>query len=181
MDVTLEVLLKAQQGDMDAQNALMCSLYTPVYHFLRKRTGHQETADELCQNVFLKCYERLNHYDQRSGTVYTWVFTIARNTLIDHYRKHQSESVADLSEIPSSGREADTSHDSAARLDARFVAKLLERLPELEADVVTLRAINEMPYTEISKIIKKRESAVRQIYSRALKKLRVFAQETQSL
>ena len=178
MEVTLDTLRQAQEGDYDAQQLLMQTLYTPVFHFLLKRTGNYDVASELCQNTFLKCYDRVAHYDPKVATVYTWVFTIARNTLIDHFRKKQSESVDDLSDVPASDTTSDPTAATEARMDGEYVAKLLENLPETEADIITLRAIEEMPYEDIAAIVDKSEAATRQIYSRALKKLREINNQT---
>ena len=100
MDVTIQTLRDAQVGNIDAQQMLMRDLYMPVFHFILKRTGSIDIADELSQTIFLKCYQRIANYDAHIGTVYTWVFTIARNTLIDFYRKSKSEPVYDLRDVP---------------------------------------------------------------------------------
>jgi RNA polymerase sigma-70 factor (ECF subfamily) len=139
---------------------------------LLKRTGVRDVADELCQTVFLKCFERLNHYNASQASVHTWVFTIARNTLIDYYRKSKSESTPDMEEVPASDITSDTEALTRARLDTEYVAKLLALLSPEEADVMTLRAIDEMAYGEIARIIGKSEEATRRMYSRALEKLR---------
>ena len=77
----------------------MNGIYQPVYHYLVKRTGRNEEADELCQEVFLKVFERLDSYRSEVASVKTWVFTIARNTLIDFYRRQKPESRGDLLEV----------------------------------------------------------------------------------
>lgn len=177
MDITLETLCAAQEGNKDAQDMLMRNLYAPVYHFLLKRIGNNDIADELCQTVFLKCYQRLNHYNSDKGTVYTWVFTIARHTLFDHFKKHKDELLERPEAIVADDRVSNTEHAAEARIDALYIKKLLTKLDTEEADVVTLRAIDEMSYTTIAGIIDKNESATRKVYSRALAKLRALVAE----
>lgn len=174
MDVTIQTLCDAQSGDLRAQNILMRDLYAPVFHFVLKRTGNTEVANELAQTIFLKCYQRIAHYDAHAGTVYTWVFTIARHTLIDHYRKSKSESVDDLRDVPAEDVASDPIAQASAHIDGMYVAKLLQQLPQEEGDVVSLRSIQEMAYEDIGVIIGKNPEAVRQMYSRALKKLKHF-------
>ena len=177
MEITIETLYAAQKGDIEAQHRLMHVLYAPVYHFIQKRVGNRDIGDELCQTVFLKCYEHLAQYRRQDGSVGTWIFRIARNTLIDYYRKKRSEPVDDLREIPATDTISDTSAYASNRIDSAYVAKLLTRLDSEEADVVTLRSIKEMPYDEIARIIDKSEEATRKIHSRALMRLRVFIEE----
>ena len=177
MEVTIETLRLAQEGDDTAQQHLMQFLYTPVFHFLLKRTGNTDVASELCQNTFLKCYERVAQYKVESGTVYTWVFTIARNTLIDYYRAKRDDPAEDLAHLPASDVTSDPTATARSKLDQAYVARLLAQLPEHEADVVTLRAIDGMSYQLIAEIVDKSEPAVRQIYSRALKKLHILSHQ----
>ncbi len=174
MDITLETLCAAQRGDHDAQSELMSGLYTAVYHFLLKRTGSNDAADELCQTVFLKCYQRLNHYDQSRGTVYTWVFTIARHTLFDYFKKCKDESLEDPEHVVAEDTTSQADHQAITRINEAHLKKLLDTLDDEEADVVAMRAINEMPYVTMANVINKKESATRKVYARAIKKLRAI-------
>lgn len=177
MDITKETLELAQDGDHFAQEQLMNGIYQPVYHYLVKRTGRNEEADELCQEVFLKVFERLDSYRSEVASVKTWVFTIARNTLVDFYRRQKSENRGDLSEVVAEDVASNPTALAEGKISIGYVSHLLKKLSEEEADVVTLRAIDEMPYPAIAKIIEKTEVATRQTYSRALAKLRTIVEE----
>jgi RNA polymerase sigma-70 factor, ECF subfamily len=177
MEVTVETLYAAQRGDYEAQKNLMQYLYAPVYHFLQKRIGNIETANELCQQVFLKCFEQLAQYKPYESSMKTWVFVIARNTLIDYYRKVKNEPYDDLTEIPATDMTSDTAREAEEHLMRKYVTTLLIQLDSDEADVVSLRAIDDMPYEEIAYIIDKTEVATRKMYSRALEKLKVLVQK----
>lgn len=172
MAITVEDLEAARQGDYAAENIIMDELYRPVYHYLLKRTGSPEIADELCQTVFLKVYENLARYDSTLAKIETWVFTITRRTLIDYYRKVQPVSLSEEFEPIAADIASATDAAASQRLNEAYIAKLLAKLPEESADVVTLRAINEMSYEDIATIVGKSSEATRQIYSRALKELR---------
>jgi RNA polymerase sigma factor (sigma-70 family) len=71
-----------------------------------------------------------------------------------------------------------TSHEAEQTQNARYLAGLLARLSDEEADIVTLRAIEEMSYLDIAHIVGKTEDAVRKTYSRSLEKLRVLVTDT---
>jgi RNA polymerase sigma-70 factor (ECF subfamily) len=181
MAITVDDLEAARQGDHTAEQVLMDGLYRPVYHFLRRRTGSPEIADELCQTVFLKVYENLGRYDDTLAKVETWVFTIARRTLIDHYRKVKPAALPEDYDPVATDWTSATDRVAKDRLDEAYIARLLTTLPEDSADIVTLRAIDEMSYDDIAVIVGKSSEAVRQIYSRALKELRRVVQEEGNL
>ncbi len=177
MAITIATLKAAQGGDHEAGQVLMTELYQPVYHFLFKRTGNQTEADELCQTVFLKVFEKIDSFDASKASVVTWVFAITRNTLIDHFRRPRPVLVGELPDLAASDLTSQTDGLAEQRSDAAYVASLLKKLPEEVADVVTLRAIEEMSYESIAEIIGKTPEATRQIYSRALTTLKELVRE----
>ncbi len=177
MAISVDELEAARNGDLHAEQALMNGLYRHVYHFIRKRVGLPEVADELCQTVFLKVYENLSRYDRTQSKVETWVFTIARRTLIDYYRREQSVLWPDEFDPPAEDMSSATDQEARRHLDEAYLARLLARLSDEQADVVTLRAINEMSYESIAEIVGKSPESVRQIHSRALRSLREMVPE----
>jgi RNA polymerase sigma-70 factor, ECF subfamily len=178
MAITIDTLRAAREGDTKAESVLMGELYRPIYFYLRKRTGRTEAADELCQTVFLKVFEKIDTYQSDKARLETWVFTIARHTLIDYYRQYKElEEMPDIAAIDTASNTA----GEAERRDVEIqVARLLKSLPEDMAEVVTLRALDEMSYESIAELIGKTPEAIRQIYSRALSRLRELAQATSS-
>ena len=109
--------------------------------------------------------------------VYTWVFTIARNTLIDHFRKAKDEEIAEPEAVVDESDELQPGRLADQRLSGELLQKLLADLPPEEADVITLRAIDEMAYPTIATIIGKNEAATRKMYSRALSRLKAMTLE----
>ncbi len=179
MAVTLQTLQDAQSGDHAATECLMEELYTPIFHFLLKRTGSIETAHDLIQTTFLKCYREIDTYKESHGSVKTWMFRIARNTLFDYYRKVRSEPYEDLRDLAiADDVTSDTTYEAERLQNERYIAKLLGHLTDEEADIVTLRALEDMPYIEIAHIVGKTEDAVRKAYSRSLEKLRTLVTQS---
>jgi RNA polymerase sigma-70 factor (ECF subfamily) len=176
-DITIAVLEAARAGDHSAERVLMQQLYKPVYHFLRKRTGDIAITDDLCQTVFLKVYEKIDTYDPGGASVAVWVFRVARNTLIDHYRKHTADRLSENYEPVATDSSSDAAGLAMKWSNEQEVARLLATLPVEVADVVTLRAIDEMSYDSIAQIIGKSPEATRQLYSRALSSLRGLVQK----
>ncbi len=140
MAVTLTDLQAAQIGDYEAQQILLTEIYRPVYHFIRKRVGEKETADELCQTVFLKVFQRLDSFTEAKASVLTWVFAIARYTLIDYFRQHKPVPGGEFDDINLIDVGAKTDAYAKQREVGEILTELLKSLSEEEATV----ALNEL-------------------------------------
>ena len=103
------------------------------YHFARTR--HRETAEDLTGHTFLKAYEHFSGFDASKASATTWLYRIARNTLIDHLRRlRPSQPVDELAELLPSGE--DTANGVLAREAVEQAHALLARLtPEQRAEL----------------------------------------------
>jgi RNA polymerase sigma-70 factor (ECF subfamily) len=142
-----------------------------VYGFLARRLPVGPELDEIHQAVFLKFHQSRHLYDSKYA-VLQWLFVIARTTLTDHLRKSQRAVVTSnndeawqQAELASLEERQDSSSDSDL--------PSLDSLSERERNVVTLRVIDELSYEDIAARVGQTEASVRQILSRALKKLRL--------
>lgn len=147
--------------------------YLPkVYNYLFYRTGYnKELAEDLCSSVFLKALEKFPDFAVERASFQTWVYSIAHNLLIDHYRG--AKELASLDEA-----EEAPGIDSAplAKLqvseDFHRVLELIGTLPESYREILTLKYIDELDNTEISAITGKSLVAVRVTLHRALSALK---------
>lgn len=146
--------------------------FTPVYRFLVLRVRDRDTANDLTQDVFLKALPKIQEGVMVGfNSVLPYLYTIARNTLIDHYRKKKSIRLEEdeIYLLEDDGRADDFTKNS----DDRFALEnALFKLCESERVVLTLLFMEEKSYAEIAALLEKNEEAVRQIKSRALKHLR---------
>jgi len=156
-----------------------------VYSFVLYRVGGDVAlAEDLTSDTFLKAFERFESYND-TYAFSTWIFTIARNTIIDHYRKDkgQESDVDELAEVI--GDDRDTIDDWIHQLDrapkAKEIYKALETLPEFYKDCVILKYLEDHTNAEIADITGQSESYVRQGLSRGLKKLKPLLQTLAAL
>lgn len=161
-----EDLMRAYlSGDTAAFDALYKRHARKVYSYLLKRSGSREMAEELHQAVFLKFHQSRTHYDPKYA-VLQWLFVISKTTLLDHFRKQgrQVLEVGDLSpEEIESAREPVSQDPDAPALDG---------LSEEHRKIVEWRYMQDETYKKIAKRLGRSEASVRQIASRALKRLR---------
>lgn len=140
-----------------------------IFRFVYLRTSHRQSAEDLTSDVFLKAAGAIKRFDSESGNFTAWLYAIARNTIIDHYRT--SKSTVDLESIEVLPSLEDLSLDLNNRMLLEKVQKQLLRLPPKEREVVMLRVWDGLSHREISELLGSSESAVKVAYLRGLRKL----------
>lgn len=166
-----DLLSRAKSGETLAFNEFFNELYTPVYRYLLIRLKHKETAEDCAQITFSKVFQNIQKIEQTASSPLQYLFTVARNTLIDEKRKKQPETIAE---------EAWGTHISKENTEKTveneiLYASILESIEELDAedkDLLTFRLLENLSHTEIADLLEKSDVSVRKAFSRALDKLR---------
>jgi RNA polymerase sigma-70 factor (ECF subfamily) len=119
----------------------------------------------------MRALESIGSLKSAEGQFRPWVFTIARNAVIDHYRtvRHHAD-IADAGDIAGPD---DTSREVQARMRLARVTEYLGKLDEVQREVVILRVWSDLPYAEIARITGKSADNCKVIFSRAVRKMRV--------
>lgn len=141
-----------------------------VYRYLLSRVGNQADAEDLTSQTFLIAMENLHRY-QGKGDFQAWLFRIARNKSIDHYRKgrHNAEWV-DGQEFADEDTDApETAVANALELDT--VLSQLKNIAPDRAEVISLRIFGQLETPEIAQTLGKSETAVRMLLHRGIKDL----------
>jgi RNA polymerase sigma-70 factor (ECF subfamily) len=141
-----------------------------IYNFIYYKTYHRETAEDLTSDTFMKALKNFDSFDTNKGSFSSWIYKIARNTVIDFYRTKKNniniEDVWDLSE------EEDLDSDFDAKERVKKVRKYLKKLKSDQREIIILRVWEGMSYKEISEIMNKTETSCRVSFSRTIKQLR---------
>lgn len=152
-------------------------LYTeylkPVYAYVAYRLVNRADAEDVTALVFEKAWGAFPRYDSRKGTVTSWLFTIARNCLSDHFRSQGRK--ATLVELHDD-LAGDGGNDPEPRLQAletrRELLAALEALDEREREIVSLKFGGSMNNREIGRLLNLSESNTGTILYRSLMKLK---------
>jgi RNA polymerase sigma-70 factor (ECF subfamily) len=161
-------LVKAAQLDAEAFATLYDRYIQRLYHYCYHRTNNVHDAEDLTAQTFLTALEALPHYRQ-DGHFAAWLFTIARNKVVDFYRRtpnlHLEESMAQpfLSDLAA---EAEISQRKEGLLRA------IRGLTEEEQELIRLRYVAELPFTEIARSLRKSEGAAKKMLYRLLDRLK---------
>ncbi|MFZ2193131.1 MAG: sigma-70 family RNA polymerase sigma factor [Candidatus Moraniibacteriota bacterium] len=148
--------------------------FTPLFRYIICQTKNKEMAEDIAQTVFLKALKQKEKSGSENFPPIYYFFTIARNTIIDHWKK-KKEIVMDISGITFSSLidERETPQERLEKnSDSEKIQRALENLTYEQKEVLTLRFISDASNKEISIILNKTEEAIRQIQYRAIKKLR---------
>jgi len=171
-----ELIIKAKDGDPRAFSAIYEECFTPIFRYIYLRVKNRTEAEDLTQTVFLKAFQSLPGFREHGRPFLAYLFTIARNAVIDFWRVSKKTAVDDPDEALLVV--ADPKGDPVSRIDERHAAETVKQtiknLTPDQQEVLSLKFMGELSYAEISKIIGKSEEAVRQLQCRGLKALRKY-------
>ncbi|HEX5236501.1 MAG TPA: RNA polymerase sigma factor [Silvibacterium sp.] len=172
------VVQRCLDGDSGAWTELVKAHYRRIYGLCYRFTGSSHDAEDLTQDVFLKVYGNLAAFDLARGSFQTWITTVTRNLLVDHFRRTKGQRSTDSmdagwdepEDLTIAARLAaggPTQHDRAAQKEiARMVQEALTRIsPELR-EAVILRDLQDMDYKEIAQVLRIPEGTVKSRISR---------------
>ncbi|MCC6189074.1 MAG: sigma-70 family RNA polymerase sigma factor [Anaerolineales bacterium] len=151
-------LVLAAQNDPTHFLALYDRWATRVYRYFLHRLGQVAAAEDLTSALFLSAYQALPRYRHR-GHFPAWLFTIARNLLVEHYRKRQHEVPFELARHLTAASEpaADFDRDNEIQL----LVGLVRRLPEAEQELIRLRYVAGLSFADMGVVVNKRPDAVK--------------------
>jgi RNA polymerase sigma-70 factor (ECF subfamily) len=177
-------------GDAVAWEEIVRTYNRRIYNICYRFAGSGDDAEDLTQEVFIKMYRTLTTYDHTKGAFATWVTTITRNLLVDHFRKGKQQRLTDSIDatsehedaVPLSEQIQDQSAPPDARVRSREVsetvhAALAKLSPELR-EAVILRDLQDMDYKEIAAVLKVPEGTVKSRINRGRAELARLLQRT---
>ncbi len=167
------VVRRCLDGDSLAWTELVRSQHRRVYGLCYRFTGSPSDAEDLTQDVFLRIYGTLASFDAQRGSIQTWITTMTRNLLVDHFRRTRQQRATDSMDA---GWDGEDEQPLAARLAAggpspheQAASKELEKMvqqaltkisPELR-EAVILRDLQDLDYKEIAQVLRIPEGTVK--------------------
>ncbi len=161
-------LIQAAREDPRAFGELYNRYVERVFKYLFSRLGNLQDAEDITSQTFLTAFEAFNRYRQ-DGRFASWLFTIARNKVMDHFRKRKSlptvEEVAEIPELHDPLGDIIQSERSAA------LRELILALPDEKQELLRLRFLAQMSYPEIAHLLHRNEDTVKKTTYRILARL----------
>ncbi len=168
-----ELIVRAKNGEKEAFEEVYALYYTPLFRYILIRVKNKTEAEDMTQTVFLKIWNAIATWNTNHTSPLSFFFTVARNTLIDFFRKNTHREIVSDEIVTNATNQYHTSHDMGKeRDDQELLHEAILCLSEEQQEIITLFYMNDLSYKEIAIITRKREDAIRQMHSRALKRLR---------
>ena len=178
-------------GDAAAWEEIVRTYHRRIYNICYRFSGSAEDSEDLTQDVFIKLYRTLGTWDQSKGAFATWLTSITRNLLVDHFRRSKQDRATDSLDAPTGPEDdalalAERLPDSAPSADARVQTQQAQKMvhlalqklsPELR-EAVILRDLQDMDYREIAVILKVPEGTVKSRINRGRTELARLLQRT---
>ncbi len=189
--VAAMLVRRCLSGDAVAWEEIVQRYHRRIYNICYRFAGSPDDAQDLTQEVFIKMYRTLNSYDLGRGAFMTWVTTVTRNLLVDHFRKSKQDRMTDSLDTVASEHEdamplSEQIPDKAAPPDSgvqsretrEAVHRALQKLsPELR-EAVILRDLQDMDYREIAGVLRVPEGTVKSRINRGRAELARLLQRT---
>ena len=161
----------AQEGDREALESLYLLHFDRIYSYLHMSVGNRHDAEDLTTQTFLKMLEAIGGFRWRSAPFSAWLFRIAHNLAIDHFRatrRWQPEA-----EVPEPENDEESSAEDAAlqSIGRRSMLALIENLSLEQQQVLILKFVFTFSNGEAGTILGKSEGAVKSLQHRALASL----------
>jgi RNA polymerase sigma factor (sigma-70 family) len=146
----------------------------PIYRYIRRMVTEHETAEDLCQDVFLKAWEALDGLREKEHAS-AWLYRIAFNTTVSHLRRKKISNMVRLTNQETEFEEKLRSDIFFNGDEAEIIFRIaLSKLPAVQRAVFLLRYNDELSFSEIARIRGKSEGGVKASYHHAQEKIRKY-------
>lgn len=170
-DAELLIQFREPKTKEAAFTAIIKKYQEKLYWHIRRMVVDHDDANDVLQNVFIRVWNGLENFKEESQ-LYTWLYRIATNeclTFIEQQKKRSSVSLSDVETGLSNKIKADK-HFDPNKLEWKLQLAI-QKLPEKQRLVFTLRYYDELPYEEMSRILETSEGALKASYHHAVKKI----------
>src|ERR1700751_1472 len=159
----------AQQVDRKPLEALYLLHFDRIYSYLHMSVGNRHDAEDLTTQTFLKMLEAIGRFRWQSAPFSAWLFRIAHNLAMDHFRaRRRWQPEEEVPEPPPSEAEPSAEIEGMRTIGRESMLKLIEDLSPEQQQVLTLKFVFNLPNAEVAAILDKTQGAIKSLQHRAL-------------
>lgn len=166
------LIKQAQKGDNGSFASLYDEYLPKIFRFVLFKVNNRQAAEDLTHDIFLSAWQNLASYKPQGFPFSSWLYQIARNRVIDHYRTNRGHSSIDDADEDLFKVVSAVEHSLDQMLDLKKVSEALDRLSEDQKEVIIMRFVEDLSYPEIAAAMEKSEGAVRLLQHRAINNLK---------
>jgi RNA polymerase sigma-70 factor, ECF subfamily len=166
-----DLVVRAQRGDRAALEDLYLIHFDRIYSYLHMSVGSRHDAEDLTTQTFVKMLESIGRFRWQAVPFSAWLFRIAHNLAMDHFRSRRRWQPEEEIPEPSSARETSAEEQALAAIGQTGLMELIGRLSPEQRQVLTLKFVFRFSNGEAASILGKTEGAVKSLQHRALSSL----------
>jgi RNA polymerase sigma-70 factor (ECF subfamily) len=166
-----ELVAKAQQGDREALEELYLLHFDRIYSYLHMSVGNRHDAEDLTTQTFLKMLEAIGRFRWQSAPFSAWLFRIAHNLAMDHFRASRRWQPEEEVPEPPDAEEASAEDAAMHSIGRQSMLELIENLSADQQQVLTLKFVFNFANADVATILGKTEGAIKSLQHRALASL----------
>jgi len=159
---------RAQKGEREALEELYLVHFDRIYSYLHMSVGNRHDAEDLTTQTFLKMLESVGKFRWRSAPFSAWLFRIAHNLAMDHFRANRRWQPEEEVPEPDPGEGSAAEEEALESIGRRSMLELIENLSHEQQQVLTLKFVFNFSNGEVATILGKTEGAVKSLQHRAL-------------
>jgi RNA polymerase sigma-70 factor (ECF subfamily) len=168
---------RGQAGERDALEELYLIHFDRIYSYLHMSVGNRHDAEDLTTQTFLKMLESIGRFRWQSAPFSAWLFRIAHNLAMDHFRaRRRWQPEEDVPEPPGS-EEPSAELEAMHSIGRQSMLELIDKLSPEQQQVLTLKFVFNFPNADVAKILEKTEGAIKSLQHRALASLQKQIQQ----
>jgi RNA polymerase sigma-70 factor (ECF subfamily) len=169
---------RAQKGDRSALEELYLIHFDRIYSYLHVSVGNRHDAEDLTTQTFLKMLESIGRFRWQSAPFSAWLFRIAHNLAMDHFRARKRVQPEEEVPEPLGSEEPSAELEAMQSIGRQSMLELIDKLSPEQQQVLTLKFVFSFPNADVAKILDKTEGAIKSLQHRALASLQKQISQT---
>ena len=176
-DAENRLVAAAIKGDQQAFGQIYDTHMDDLFRFIYARVEDRQTAEDITSDVFLKAWENLDGYQIRGAPFRAWLYRIARNAVIDHYRTRKQEAPLEAVINTHDEDSMPVAQKVSLYLESEEVLTAMHEITDDQRNVLILKFVQNLTTKEIAKILGKRQGAIRALQMRGLQSIAQVLEE----
>ncbi len=166
-----QLVARAQEGDRDALEELYLDHFDRIYSYLHMTVGNRHDAEDLTTKTFLRMLESISRFQWGSAPFSAWLFRIAHNLAMDHFRSRRRWQPEEEVPEPVGAVESSAEEQAIRALSSQSMFDLIDELSSEQRHVLILKFVFDFSNAEAATVLDKTEGAVKSLQHRALASL----------
>jgi RNA polymerase sigma-70 factor, ECF subfamily len=166
----IEIVQRAK-SDPTAFGVLYDRYCERIYRYVYARVQERCLAEDITEEVFFRALKSMSNYRDTGACFSAWLYTIARNAIVSHYRRNKNE--VDLETVANLAAMTEGVLDAVVRRDGnRRIWKAIDRLPPRQREAMRLKFAADLSHEDVGRMMGKSSAAIKVLVHRATERLR---------